>query len=453
MNSKPLVVPNRPSKRVDQASSIPQSTPKPRSESESDNIIHGKPMTTFAVRGVPRKKEAPSSLDAQGLLDRQSAALAVQSNSCFPKNTAIPQPGVSLPAKPKSTANIEATKIMPGDSAPRSKAIGYDRAGVSSSKHYANLQDTAAKSNAGLTRHGRSRSQVIPSRVLNQQKTVPSNESKNSRTETVTASGRSIPQRSIKPSTSASISRTVISVADEGLPEEVRLIQRELLKLHILHSTSANNQAQWRTSAKAHFHKRFGALKDRHAEIAEIAYQTQELKNRSALVDWCRNAHGSEIGKRVHVLSSCIRGVYDEVGFGGKYNQTIQTFQAWYDRARCIQESRKHDRMYDTADLGYVEGIGADWHNDVNALQMSLGTLTGDLRALGSASASSNLGQTLVLLHDLVIDMLTELDSIRSVEGELVAQERSWFDEQITMLSLKVHNEREGARDTPCWSR
>ncbi|KAL8658368.1 MAG: hypothetical protein Q9226_001044 [Calogaya cf. arnoldii] len=449
MNSKSLVVPSRPSKRVDQASSIPQSTPKPRSE--SDNIFHGKPMTTVAVRGVPRKKEAPSSPNAQDLLDRQSAALAVQSNTCFPKNTAIPQPGVPLPAKPKLSVN--ATKIMPGDSAPRSKAIGYDRAGVSSSKDYANLQATAAKSNTGLTRHERSRSQVIPSRVPNQQNRVPSNESKDSRTETATASGRTMPQRSSKPSTSASISRAVISEADEGLPEEVRLIQRELLKLHILHSTSANNQTQWRTSAKAHFHKRFGALKERHAEIADIAYQTQELKNRFALVEWCRIAHGSEIGKRVHVLSNCICGVYDEVGFGGKYNQTIQTFQAWYDRARCIQESRKHNRMYDTADLGYVEEIGADWHNDVNALQRSLGTLTGDLRALGSASASSNLGQTLVLLHDLVIDMLTELDCIRSVEGELIAQERSWFDEQITMLSIKVHNERDGARDTPYRNR
>ncbi|KAI4285493.1 MAG: hypothetical protein L6R38_000590 [Xanthoria sp. 2 TBL-2021] len=446
-------------KRFGQGSSIPQSTPKHKSEinlesakeTGTTNIIHGNRMTILAVHGATRKQEAPSSLNHQELLDKHSAALATQPNAPFSKKTAIPQPGLSLLGKPKPNANAD--KSVSSDGAVRSKAISSDGISVSSSKGYTKPDVTAVKSNVGLKRHGRSRSQVVPSRSPNQQGRVPSHESMDSRTEASAASGRTVSQRSMKSSTSVTVPREVISECDEGLSEEIRHIQRELLRLHILHSTSVNNQDQWRTSAKIHFHKRFGALKERHTEIADISYQTQELKNRSALVDWCRNAQGSEIGKRVHILSTCIYEVYNDVGFGGKYNQTIQTFQAWYDRAGAIRGSRQHDTMHDTARLGYVEEIGAGWHDDVNTLQTRLGTLTGDLRALGSASASSNLGQVLILLHDLVIDMLTELDCIRSIEGELVTQERLWFDEQITILSLKFHSEMEGARNTPCRTR
>lgn len=451
-NKRYSMLSGKPNKRFGQGSSIPQSTPKHKSEinlesaeeTGTTNIIHG----NRAVRSATRKQEAPSSLNNPELLERQSAALATQPNVSFSQKTAIPQPGLSLLGKPKPNANAD--KSVSSDGAVRSKAISSDGISVSSSKGYTKPDVTAVKSNVGLKRHGRSRSQVAPSRLPNQQGRVPSQDS---RTEASAASGRTVSQRSMKSSTSVTVPWESISECDEGLSEEHGHIQRELLRLHVLHSTSANNLDQWRTSAKVHFHKRFGALKERHTEIADISYQTQELKNRSALVDWCRNAQGSEIGKRVHILSACIYEVYNDEGFGGKYHQTVQTFQAWYDRAGAIRESRKHDTMHDNAHLGYVEDIGAGWQNDVNALQRRLGTLTGDLRALGSASTSSNLGRVLVLLHDLVIDMLTELDCIRSISGELVTQERLWFDEQITILSLKAHNEMEGARNTPCRTR
>ncbi|KAI4275395.1 MAG: hypothetical protein LQ337_003265 [Flavoplaca oasis] len=307
-------------------------------------------------------------------------------------------------------------------------------------------------SNAGLKRDRRSGSQVIPSRGLDQhqQSRVQSHESVNSRTKPSVASERTVSLRSIKTPSSVSIPNQIVSECDEGLPEDIRHIQRELLKLHILHSSSANNQEKWRKSARTQLQKRFGALKERHVEIADISYQTQELKNRSGLVNWCRNVQVPEMGKRVYILSSCIHEIYNDAGFGGNYSLTVQAFHTWYDQAQTIRKSRRHNVTQDAAQPEYVEEIGAGWQNDVNALQRSLGTLTGDLRALGSASTSSNLGQVLLLLHDLIIDMLTELDCIRAIESELIAQERLWFDEQIATLSLNVHNESKGTKKSPC---
>ncbi|KAL8672355.1 MAG: hypothetical protein Q9168_003175 [Polycauliona sp. 1 TL-2023] len=433
---------------IGQGSSIPQSTPKHKPESDPEaaketattSIHHGR-QATYALRGPTRKQLVPPS----------SESTNKQSVDPSSTETIIPQPGLSRLAKQKSTVNP--AKLVSGDGTLCSKVTTSDSTSVPSSKGYTDLAGPAAKSNVDLKKHGRSRSRLIPSGVSNPQSKSSNHGSVESRTEAPAAPGRNVSQTSMRSLSSVSVPRDPIAEYDQGLPEEIRHIQRELLKLHVLHSASANNHEQWRASARTHFQKRFGALKERHMEIADIAYQTQELKNRSALVDWCRNTQGPAIGKRVHVLSRCIHEVYNDVDSGGPYTRTVQTFQTWYDGAQAIRESRKQDTTQDTPTLGYVEEIGAAWQNDVNALQRRLGTLTGDLRALGSANASSNLGQILVLLHDLVIDMLTELDCIRSIEGEVIAQERLWFDEQIATLSLKVHNEMEGGKHTPCRDR
>ncbi|KAL9005589.1 MAG: hypothetical protein Q9188_001637 [Gyalolechia gomerana] len=270
--------------------------------------------------------------------------------------------------------------------------------------------------------------------------------SKQSLLESKHSSASNIPQR--KSSQQTARSTLLLSPPDtnilegiEALPEDARHIQRKLLQLHVLHSASADVHLQWRESAKVHFQKRFEDLVERHVEIADIAHQTQELKNRFALVEWCHNIQPSEVERRVHTLSRCIEEIYGNLDVGGKYHHVISSFEAWFTQARNMQESRKFDAPAHAANEGYVEEIGAGWQNDVDALQRRLSTLTGDLRTLGSPPMSSSLGQLLVLLQDLVIDMLAEVDCIRRVECEIVAQEEMWMEAQIESLSLSVHNE------------
>ncbi|KAI4118501.1 MAG: hypothetical protein LQ338_007398 [Usnochroma carphineum] len=232
-------------------------------------------------------------------------------------------------------------------------------------------------------------------------------------------------------------------------PEVIRQLQGKLLSLHILHSASAQVHQQWRESAKTHFQKQFAELVDRHTEIADIAYQTQELRNRAALADWSRNLQAPEIARRARTLSRCIQEIYENLDPRGRYSQVIGAFEAWFDRAREVRESRETRPPDEVAVSGYVEELGAGWQNDVDALQRKLSTLTGDLRTLGSASADSTLGQLLVMLQDLVIDMLAEVDCIRSIECEIVAQEELWMEEQIRSLGRKVQDEMGGSRKTP----
>ncbi|KAL9604025.1 MAG: hypothetical protein Q9219_000787 [cf. Caloplaca sp. 3 TL-2023] len=233
------------------------------------------------------------------------------------------------------------------------------------------------------------------------------------------------------------------------ISEEVRHIQRKLLHLYALYSASAGIHAQWRESAKMYFQGIFEDLVARHVDIADIAYQTQELKNRSALVEWSGNIQPHELERRVRMFSKCVEEIHEYLDVGGKYLQVTSSFETWFNRAREIQTSRTPGTIADTSKITHVETIGPKWQDDVDVFQRKLSNLTGDLRTLGSASVSSNLGQLLVLLQGFVIDMLAEVDCIRSIECEVVAQEDAWIEEQVRSLTSIARNKMEENRKTP----
>ncbi|KAL9023320.1 MAG: hypothetical protein Q9196_007273, partial [Gyalolechia fulgens] len=173
-----------------------------------------------------------------------------------------------------------------------------------------------------------------------------------------------IPQRKTSQQTARSASSlpppdSDIPECKESLSDDARHIQRKLLQLHVLHSASADVHLQWRESAKVHFQQQFEDLRERHVEIADIAHQTRELKNRSALVEWCRNVQPSEVERRVLTLSRCIEEIYGNLDKGGKYHHVISDFEAWFTQVRMTQESRQSDAQDHAANEGYVEEIGA----------------------------------------------------------------------------------------------
>ncbi|KAL8734960.1 MAG: hypothetical protein Q9181_003009 [Wetmoreana brouardii] len=343
---------------------------------------------------------------------------------------------------------------------PRTDSASSDRPGSSSRKQLDESSGLPTKISALPTEHGRSGSRTIPKPILpsnrsTSQQRIRSNEQLFHVKHQTTSGNQqaNLSKHSDKSIAALSASQKDTSDSTEGFLHGYRQVQRELLRLHVLHSASGDIHSQWRESAKAHFHKRFNDLVERHMEIADIAFQVQELKNRTAVAEWCRNIQGSEVGRRARTLSRCLQDIYDDLGPGGKYNHAIASFEAWYNRACKIRESRTVGSPDDIVNLSCVEEMGAGWQNDVAALQRRLSTLTGELRTLGTASASSALGQLLVLLQDHVIDMLAEVDCIRSIEWELMAQEKVWVEEQITNLSRRVHNEMKEARKTPSKGR
>ncbi|KAL8942589.1 MAG: hypothetical protein Q9216_001571 [Gyalolechia sp. 2 TL-2023] len=363
------------------------------------------------------------------------------------RGSSIPQLGASIPPAAKHSSHKHASQANPLIRTTRSVFPKERKLGASTRSANRAVTTTEDRQNQGQT----IKTNNLPgSRLTSHQSGIPKQsflESKHSKAST-------IPQRTSSLQTARSTlllssPDTKIPEGNEALSEDARHVQRKLLQLHVLHSRSADVHLQWQESAKLYFQKRFDDLVERHMEIADIAHQTQELKNRSALVEWCHNLQPSEVERRVRTLSRCIEEIYGNLDTGGKYHHVISSFEAWFTLARKTRGSRKSDAPAHAANEGHVEEIGAGWQNDVDALQRRLSTLTGDLRMLGSAPVSSSLGQLLVLLQDLVMDMLAEVDCIRSIECEIVAQEEVWIEAQIESLSHTVHNEMGENKKTP----
>ncbi|KAL8968373.1 MAG: hypothetical protein Q9183_002489 [Haloplaca sp. 2 TL-2023] len=325
---------------------------------------------------------------------------------------------------------------------------------VSASSH---RSTSSSSNNVG---HQRSTTQVIPkskppNRRSGTQLDAPLSERKAHvrQSKALDLSALDVGEHSTKHTTALASSQQRSEDVVEAPLADHAYVERELLQSLVLYSDSVKVHSQWRNSAMAHFETRFTELAQRHGEIAEIAIQTQELKNRSAVADWCRNVRGSEIDRRVQTLSKCLQEVYEDVGPGGRYSNAITSFETWFAQAAEIRKNRQLGSLDRASSMGHMEDIGAGWQNDLDALQRRLSCWTGELRSLGSVDSGSTLGQLLVLLQDLAIDMLTETDCIRSIERELMAQEKSWMEEQIMDLSHRVHKEMRDARQTPNTSR
>ncbi|KAL8651527.1 MAG: hypothetical protein Q9210_003204 [Variospora velana] len=364
----------------------------------SHNIVH--PRSPVSRAGELRSNSAYSGQFADGSV----------SSSKTPRDPSHPPKASRLPSK----SQVVPTVIQPLDRRTTSK-IGLP------SRRHENVRNVPSRQGSVDGKH--SSASVLPQHDLS--------------------------RRTLRSTSSLSAELESRAKSAEVSSEEVRQLQGRLLQLHLMHSASGEVHHQWRESAKNRFRKHFEELVERHTEIAEIAHQTQELKNRSALADWGRHIQAPELARRVGVLSECIQQIYEDSDPEGKYSQTVASFESWLGRAREVQESRSARLPNSLAVPGYVEEIGAGWQNDVDALQRRLSTLTGDLRTLGPASAKSSLGQLLILLQDLVMDMLAEVDCIRHIECEIVAQEEAWMEDQIRCLSLKVHHEMGGHRKTP----
>ncbi|KAL8834209.1 MAG: hypothetical protein Q9170_003866 [Blastenia crenularia] len=404
--------------------------------------------------GSQMPQPCPPIQDSQKFSKKLVAAPRDQWSEAYVGQAKISDLGTSIFREAKPTARSLQFKSRFGNA--RADTIPPSKGSISSINQKIEPSAPASKENSSTTGHQRSDSQLSTTADLPASKSagLEAEVPKHGLRASHYSKPSNLPLRKPRqqPARSASSLHTsnVGSMgSNDALSEDTREIQRELLHLHVLHVASASVYLQWRGSANMKIQKQFDNLVERHTEIADITYQTQELKNRSALIEWSSNTLPSEVERRVRTLSRCIEEVYENLGVGGKYHHVTSSFEAWYTRAREIQASRKANVPTDVADLGYVEEIGAGWQNDVDVVQRRLSNLTGDLRTLGSASLKSNLGQLLVLLQDLIIDLLTEVDCIRSIEYELITQEEMWIEEQIRSLSIKVHKEMGENRKTP----
>lgn len=217
-------------------------------------------------------------------------------------------------------------------------------------------------------------------------------------------------------------------------------IQTELIQLHLLLRSATEVQHQWERSAKLCLQSHFELVRQKHVELDLRIKSQQASKNHSALVAWCDAMSRLELAEKLQLLSHNAFETSTLLEPGGRFMRVLDSFERWFSRAHRIRKFRKMPPGSVGWGLEFIESIGDDWKLEVATLEMKLASYSRELRNVVMPPADSNLACFLLLFQNFVGNLLEELDVIRGIERDLMAEETRWIESAILKLPPDAHD-------------
>lgn len=211
-------------------------------------------------------------------------------------------------------------------------------------------------------------------------------------------------------------------------------IQTELIQLHLLLRSAAEVQQLWERSAKLGLQSHFELVRGKHVELARLIKSQQASKNHFALVAWCDAMPRLELAEKLQLLSHSTFDISTLLEAGGRFTRVLDGFELWLSRAHRIRNSHKMPPGSVGRDVEFIESIGDDWKFELASLEVRLTSYSRELGNVVMPQADSNLSCFLLSFQKLVGNLLEELDVIRSIERDLMAEETTWIEIAIPKL-------------------
>lgn len=211
-------------------------------------------------------------------------------------------------------------------------------------------------------------------------------------------------------------------------------IQTELIQLHLLLRSATEVQYQWERSAKLCLQSHFELVRQKHVELDLRIKSQQASKNHSALVAWCDAMSRLELAEKLQLLSHNAFETSTSLEPDGRFMRVLDNFERWFSRAHRIRKTRKMPPGSVGWGLEFIESIGDDWKLEVATLEMKLASYSRELRNVVMPPADSNLACFLLLFQNFVGNLLEELDVIRGIERDVMAEETTWIESAILKL-------------------
>lgn len=211
-------------------------------------------------------------------------------------------------------------------------------------------------------------------------------------------------------------------------------IQTELIQLHLLLRSATEVQHQWERSAKLRLQSHFELVRQKHVELDLRIKSQQAAKNHSALAAWCDAMPRLELADKLQLLSHNSFETSTLLEPGGRFMRVLDSFERWFSRAHRIRKTRKMPPGSVGWDLEFIETIGDDWKLEVATLEMNLASYSRGLRNVVMPPVDSNLACFLLLFQNLVGNLLEELDVIRCIERDVMAEETTWIESAVLKL-------------------
>lgn len=220
-------------------------------------------------------------------------------------------------------------------------------------------------------------------------------------------------------------------------PETVGL-QIELLQLHLLHQSSANANSQWELSTKKHLHRKFDEVTSLYQVMRENERQGQEQKNIRALRDWSGANSSCGLAEHIQLLSGPLQELPTLVGPDGRFGRLVNEFHQWIAWVEEVWAAREDDAAQRGGVLHSAEGLGDSWKAENATLTRKLTSFSRDLDKLTQPAPGSSIARIVSTCKELVGGILSELQTMQSIEAGVVAKEGDWVEAQLKAIARDI---------------
>lgn len=422
-------------------------------------IVAEKPFSRNNKSMLPPMRPVGRSVSIQTQdSNRTLSSVGIQRSASTRANLAVLRPGISRSSsqsRPSVTGiAVHQANHETASPAPEALQIGLAIGRNTKSRtdqiysHMRNSSELKTTSTADtVSRYTRSRTQQLPTlslsdpSILTTTETVPKKTSGSYQQQQQRAPFSNL-QQHIPPSKKMRVPTTHLSLpatnkhrGSHDLSSGNIQIQTELIQLHLLLRSATGVQHLWEKSAKLCLQSHFELVRKKHVELDLRIKSQQASKNQSALVAWCDAMSRLELAEKLQLLSHNILDTSTLLEPGGRFTRVLDSFERWFSRAHPIRNSRRLLPGSVAWGLEFIESIGDDWKLEVATLEMKLASYSRELRNVVMPPADSNLACFLLSFQKLVGNHLEELDVIRGIERDLVAEETAWIESAILKLS------------------
>lgn len=236
---------------------------------------------------------------------------------------------------------------------------------------------------------------------------------------------------------------------------EIAALQTEILQLHLFHSSSLQQHAEWQADSEAQLWKKYDSVAQKYRATVDEEKQWQRRLNGQALDFWAQNiqTHNGRLGfaEQIQLLSQIMQEVTDLTDeVGGRYKLAIQTFEHWFRKADEIKKCRTQLDSGAADLVVFIDPLDGAWKDELNDLNMKLEFCSQQLQSLdilgyGDAGKldDSSLLRIAKGLDDMMNSMLDEIHTVRKIERDIVRSERAWVSQLTDPLVVADNRPRE----------
>lgn len=399
------------------------------------------------IRPSPLKTVSSSSSRSTTTPTTVRTTTTIPPPSTSPRKPVTRQQQNARPTSPKKTD-------MPPPPLPRHGRSASLRQPLSASS-----PSSPGGQSVGAKGHTRHRSQIVTSAAPAKRVETPSTSTPTtprSKASFTTNQQQSSPTKKTTVKSTAAATSTAPTELDTSLiPSswpEVAALQTEVLQLHLFHSSSLQQHAEWQADSEAQLWKKYDTVAQMYRAIVNEEKEWQRKLNGQALGVWLQNIqeHNGRLGfaEQTQLLSQVVQEVTDLTDdVGGRYTLSIQTFENWFRKAQEIRNCRNQLDQDAAADLVvFIDPLSRSWRDELDSLSMKLEICSRQIQSLDILAYGdmehllhdSTLVRTAKGLDEMLNLMLDEVNSIRKIERDIVTAERGWVSQLTEQLTASV---------------